>query len=156
MQSLIELYPTFNECCEFHLWWQDDCSAYDANGNGGIPVHSNMYWADYDSGSCLRDCEPGQGFGCESVPPPIAVYESVEACCSQGQSWVDPKYCISRSNGVYSNGWVVNYGDEKCGESALSCSPYFAFSSWHPSLSVCSYLNSQGLRSFKRMALLQP
>ena len=120
-----ELYDNFHICCERHTWWQDDCSAYDENGNGGSPKHSNQYFADFDSGSCLKDCEPGP-LGCASVPPPIALYETIEACCAMTQNWVDTKYCLSRSNGTYSDGWVVSYDDEKCGESvAVVCDSHY-------------------------------
>ena len=114
--QFLELYPTFHVCCDTHLWWQGDCSAFDENGQGGTPKHSNQYFADFDSGSCLRDCEPGP-FGCASVPPPIEVYETIEACCSIAQTWVDIDFCMSRSNGTYSDGWVVNFEDETCGKS---------------------------------------
>ena len=114
-----ELYETFTECCETHLWWSTDCAAYDENGSGGDQHYSFKYFTDYMTGSCLQDCEPGSEEGsieCKEIPPPVVLYDDVTDCCL-GQPWVDISYCASRSVGIYSEGWVVNYENNKCGES---------------------------------------
>ena len=121
-----DIFSSAEDCCQGMLNWVDLnlCTA-DSNSEAYSGQHSNQYFADFDSGSCLKDCEPGP-FGCASVPPPIAVYETVEACCDMAQNWVDTKYCLSRSNGTYSDGWVVSYDDEKCGKSvAVVCDSHF-------------------------------
>jgi len=116
-----ELYDTFDECCQMHLWWNTDCMAYDEHGNGtnGLLEPPNTYYADYLSGSCLKDCESGP-LGCAIAPPPIALYNTIKECCDFGQSWVDSKYCNSRSNGEYSNGWIISSDYGKC---AKDCDP---------------------------------
>lgn len=116
--SYQELYETFSVCCQLHLWWKLDCAAYDENGNGGegILEPSNKYFVDYQTGSCLQDCEPGP-FGCALVPPPIVLYDTIEVCCAIGQWWVDFDYCTSRSIDDYSDGWIVDYTNQKCCES---------------------------------------
>lgn len=83
---------------------------------------SNEFFVDYFTGSCFKDAAPcpGEVFTCEKVPPPIQTYKSIENCCEQGQSWVDFGFCTSRSIGNYTNGWVVDYGAEKCGEYCLA------------------------------------
>jgi len=120
------IFVTPQECCGALLGWVDldSCVAYsenDESGNGGEGSlePSNKFFADYQSGSCLQECEPGP-FGCAIVPPPIALYDTIEACCAVGQSWVNFDYCTSRSVGEYSNGWVVDYKHEKC---AKDCNP---------------------------------
>ena len=112
------IYDTAQECCG-RLGWIDTgaCeSASTDNSAGFVALASKKYFADYASGACLQDCEPGP-FGCALVPPPVALYNSIDACCSVGQGWVDYKYCTSRSVGNYSDGWIVDYTDERCGES---------------------------------------
>ena len=69
-------------------------------------------------GSCLQDCEPGlTDFGCSEVPAPIALYDSIEACCAiLAQLWVTPAYCITQSAGDFSYGWAVDYENKKYSE----------------------------------------
>ena len=111
-----ELYETFNECCETRLWWQQDCAAYDENGSG--EQYSVKYFTNYETASCQQVCEPSDdGFVCKKVSRRIALFDSVQACCDIGQPWVDISYCVSRSVSSYSEGWVVNYEESKCGES---------------------------------------
>ena len=118
-----ELYETFTECCELHLWWTStDCAISPSNetGSGGEQHYSFKYFTDYMTGSCLQDCDPGSDEGaivCKEIPPPVVLYDDVTDCCDIGQSWVDISYCTSRSVGIYSEGWVVNYENSKCGES---------------------------------------
>merc|ERR1719253_755589 len=109
------IYDTVAACCGRLDWIDsDECASIsDGNAAGSLALPSNQFYADYASGSCQRDCEPGP-FGCALVPPPVALYDSIEACCSVGQGWVDYRYCTSRSVGNYSNGWVVDYANEKC------------------------------------------
>lgn len=107
------LYSTPERCCQQHFGW-----AYEECLNEGQPLkNTNKYFADYDSGSCLRDCD--SGFGCEDVPPPINVYDTIGECCAS-QTWIDPQFCSTRSRGEVSNGWVVDYTNNKCGK--LLCS----------------------------------
>ena len=63
----------------------------------------------------MKDWEPGS-FGCMIVPLPVALRDSIEACCSVGMWWVDYGYCTSRSVGNYTNGWTVDFKNEKCSE----------------------------------------
>ena len=109
--SSVSIYDTVDACCGRLNWL--DAGACVASSQEG---RTDMFFADYASGACLRDCEQGP-VGCALVPPPVALYESVDACCSVGQSWVDYQYCTSRSVGNYSDGWIVDYTDERCGES---------------------------------------
>ena len=149
--SFQHLYKTFNACCEHHLFWSTDCEAYDANGNAGegLGEPTNKYFVDYQSGSCLQDCEPGP-FGCAQVPPPIVLYDDIDTCCTIGQSWVDYEYCTSRSIDSYSDGWVVDFSNEKCGES--SCANHLIVFT-HCFLTFALH-NSQGLQSCGRTTLL--
>lgn len=122
-----------NECCEGY-----SCTQVDANGcgyclasqcgAGGTPSPSppaptppvsaceGKYWADFATNSCKCDCPLGAGVGCKPMPPPIPYYGSIDSCCSMGLSWIDPKYCNSRSIDEYSNGWVVDWLSETCGK----------------------------------------
>mmetsp|Transcript_6630 Transcript_6630/g.8769 ORF Transcript_6630/g.8769 Transcript_6630/m.8769 type:complete len:304 (+) Transcript_6630:2-913(+) len=116
-----ELYDSYTECCQFHLWWIEgiSCSSLpgEANSNGTEP--GPKLFVDFDSGSCIKDCEPGTE-GCAEAPPSIKLYDDIESCCELGQSWVDHKYCVSRSYGNYSNGWIVDYSQEIC---VKDCNP---------------------------------
>ena len=87
---------------------------------------SSEFFVDYSSGSCFKDAAPcpDEVFTCKKVPPPIQTYKSIEECCEQGQSWVDFGFCTSRSIGNYTNGWVVDYTAERCGE-------YYTYSNPH-------------------------
>ena len=113
-----ELYETFNECCEFHTWYNTDCTAnVPTPGSGQFgPAYSNKYFTNFETASCLRDCEPGSSFGCAQVPSYAVLFDTVDGCCSIGQSWVDHSYCTSRSVGTYSDGWFVDYALMRCGE----------------------------------------
>ena len=105
------VYDTLAACC-CRLTWVDAgvCAAASEGSSKG-------YFADYASGRCLRDCDPTPD-GCSPfAPPPIALYDSIDACCVVGQGWVDYRFCTSRSIGKYSDGWVVDFQNEKCGES---------------------------------------
>lgn len=134
--SYKESYDSFNDCCDEHMWWLVDCrkdwnelysgltpldQSYGEKTVGGelSEEPSGKYFADYQSGSCLRDCDPGP-FGCAPAPPPVALYDDIHSCCSLGLSWVFPGYCMSRSFGSYTNGWFPDYATEKC---AKDCDP---------------------------------
>jgi len=84
-------------------------------------IPSNQFFADNSRNSCLHDCEPGP-FGCLIAPPLTALYGRIDACCSS-LGWIEYKYCASRSVGKYSDGWVVDYQNAKCGESAKNRGP---------------------------------
>ncbi|KAL7538162.1 hypothetical protein ACHAXR_008330 [Thalassiosira sp. AJA248-18] len=104
------VYSSLDSCCTQHYSW-----VYEAcMGEGGEPVgHTNKYFSDYGSGSCLQDCPPGPD-RCATVPPPVNLYDSIESCCSIGQQWVDYLFCTSRSVDEYTYGWVVHWAHEKC------------------------------------------
>lgn len=80
---------------------------------GQEQVCDGQYWADYASGSCNCDCEPGP-FLCEYAPPQVTLYDNIETCCAIGLSWIDPRFCNSRSTGTYTNGWIVDWTTETC------------------------------------------
>ena len=108
------IFTTSQECCDTSLGWVD-VDACASTSEGGF---SNKFFVDYPTGSCFKDASqcPGEGFTCEKVPPSVDVYESIEECCEQGQSWVNLGFCTSRSVGNFTNGWIVDYGAAKCGE----------------------------------------
>lgn len=105
---------------------------------GESPAPSNKFFANYQSGSCLQDCEPGP-FGCARVPPPIVLYDSIESCCAIGQAWVDGSYCVSRSMGTYTNKFFVSYADSRC---IMDCDPA------DPSCSLTSDHDDTSLKLF--------
>lgn len=104
------LKDTLESCCTKHFSWDLEVCM-----NGGDELGSTSKFFVDPSGMCFQDCEPGP-FGCARVPPPIVLYDSIEACCKVGLSWVDINYCYSRSIGTYSDGWVVDYKAGKCGK----------------------------------------
>ena len=112
------IYDTVESCCGRLNWISTSAcvSASETSFAGSLTLPSTQYFADYSSSSCLQDCEPGS-FGCAVVPPPVALYDSIDACCSVGMGWVDYRYCTSRSIGNYTDGWVVDFLNEKCSES---------------------------------------
>jgi len=112
------IYDTVQTCCDRLNWISNSaCVSASETSLAGSPVlATNQFFADYSSSSCLQDCEPGS-FGCAVVPPPAALYDSIDACCSVGMGWVDYRYCMSRSIGKYTDGWVVDFLNEKCSES---------------------------------------
>ena len=87
------------------------------------------FWADYESGGCKQNCLGDEAVGCEPIPPPVRDYESVEACCSEGMSWVNMNFCTSRSAGEVTDLWVVDYQSARCGEStsASTCCAFMLF-----------------------------
>ena len=119
--SSVLIYDTVEACCGRLDWIvTSSCvSASEESPTGSLTpdstLPSNQFFADYSSNSCLKDCEPGP-FGCMRVPPPVALYDSIEACCSVGMWWIDYSYCTSRSVGNYTNGWTVDFPNEKCSE----------------------------------------
>jgi len=108
-----KIYSTTDECCQ-RLGWvdRDLCQAKSLSNSLSIG-RSNKYFADYATGRCFQDCDPALD-GCALVPPPVNVYPTIEVCCSKGLSWVEDSYCTSRSNNKYTNGWVVDFTNEKC------------------------------------------
>ena len=102
------LFSDLETCCSMHFSW-----AFDVCVNGGEKRHTDKFFADFQSGSCLQDCEYGDD--CSTVPPPINLYSSIEACCDT-QSWVDPVFCSTRSHGILSYGWVADHNSLKCGK----------------------------------------
>ena len=145
------IYATPEACCG-RLGWANLHACVAASQNSHAPLLSeptNKYFVNYQSGSCLQDCEPGP-FGCAQVPPPIVLYDDIDTCCTIGQSWVDYEYCTSRSIDSYSDGWVVDFSNEKCGES--SCANHLIVFT-HCFLTFALH-NSQGLQSCGRTTLL--
>ena len=105
------IYDTIQACCGRLDWIDIDvCTSFSEGRSRG-------YFTDPSSGSCLQECEPGASDCTSAVPPPIALYDSIDACCSEGQWWVEYKYCTSRSVGEYSGEWIVDFNQEKCGKS---------------------------------------
>ena len=99
------IFDTNAACCEeFFGWAMQECT-WEADGR---PAPACLYVADDERGSCMLDCEPG--------PFAHPRYDSIHTCCTEDQWWVEYKYCASRSAGNYSDGWVVNFQNEKCGE----------------------------------------
>lgn len=91
------------------------CLFFTQSTNG--PPCADNYWADYTTGSCIKDCCPGdEGEECWSAPPPIMLWPSIEACCREGIFGVNYDFCTSRSNNFYTDQWVVDWDTETCGE----------------------------------------
>ena len=120
-QSSNFIYDTVEAWCGRLDWiGTSSCvSASDDSSAGSLAIGStlpsNQFFADYATNSCLKDCDPGP-FGCMRVPPPVTLYDSIEACCTVAMWWVDHSYCTSRSVGNYTNGWTVDFQNEKCSE----------------------------------------
>ena len=126
----VPMYDTVEACCG-RLDWIDigTCVAVsDVNITGLSTLRSDLFFGDADSSSCLQDCESGN-FRCANAPPSVTLYDSIDACCSGELWWTEYKYCTSRSIGGYSDGWIVDFQNEKCGESnhsmlrILVCAP---------------------------------
>ena len=101
------LEDSLDACCTRYFSW-----AYELcmNGGGDSLAHTDKYFVDFSSGSCLKDCAPGSiAYGCAQVPPPVALYDTIDACCEVGQPWVDRAFCLSRSDDDYSDGWTIDY-----------------------------------------------
>ena len=111
------IYDTIEVCCG-RLDWIDTGACVSTSEESSIGLAFNKFFVDFSSGTCL-DCEPGP-FGCALAPSSVTLYNSIDACCSLGESWIEYKYCTSRSIGNYSDGWVIDFTDERCGES-LQC-----------------------------------
>ena len=112
------IFDTAEACCGRLDWIStSSCVSASTDSSPGSPaVPSNQFFADDLSSSCLQDCEPGP-FGCQIALPLTPLYGSIDACCSS-RGWIEYEYCTSRSVGKYSNGWVVDYQNAKCGESS--------------------------------------
>merc|ERR1712194_418483 len=117
------IYDTVEACCDRIDWiGTSSCvAASEDNSTGSSVIPLSQFFPDYASSSCLKDCEPGP-FGCMPVPPPVALYDSIDACCSTAMWWVDHSYCTSRSVGNYTDGWVVDFQNEKCVKDCNSAS----------------------------------
>ena len=143
------IYDSPEECCDAHIGWmdRDNCVILSESDGTG----TDLYWRDWSSGSCKKDCEPNDDeFGCKRVPPPIALYESIDVCCSN-LGTVNPEFCKSRSSGTFTNDFFVDWGSGSrgtCGEinetSSLSQKPMFLLHFTHIGVVYFS-LNSQGL-----------
>ena len=120
-QGSTPIHDTVEACCDSLDWiGTNSCvSASEGSSTGslasGNTLPSNRFFADFETNSCLKDCDPGP-FGCMRVPPPVTLYDSIEACCTVAMWWVDHSYCTSRSVGNYTNGWTVDFQNEKCSE----------------------------------------
>lgn len=80
------------------------------------------WWPDSSLGLCKRDCAVGESFGCEPKPAGSDTYDSLDECCQdQLLGAVDDKYCTSRSVGIYSNGWHVDWTSGVCGKQPMRC-----------------------------------
>ena len=117
-ESSAPIYDTVEACCE-RLNWIDigTCVAVsNVDSDSESSFSSNLFFADAESDSCLQDCESGS-VGCSTAPSSTALYNSIGACCAEELWWVEYKYCTSRSIGGYSDGWIVDFQNEKCGMS---------------------------------------
>ena len=121
------MFSSAEECCRERLGWIliDVCTSQSKIETGDSTAESNptnLYYIDWAEGRCLKDCPPDQEFGCEPVPPPIALYDSIGQCCDAAGDSVNDEFCATRSVGGYTYGWVVDYTEitHKCSQ---DCNP---------------------------------
>lgn len=93
-------------CCNANFNWVDEDLC--VSNSNPASTGTNKWYAANPGGKCSRDCD-GLGRGCTRVPDSHRdMYDTIEKCCAGAQSWVDEKYCFSRSVDSESTGWVVD------------------------------------------------
>ena len=107
-ETWVVLHDTAEDCCAEEYSWIDNelCATR--------TTHSTLskYWADKTNGKCEDD----------SVYPTtdlsVAIYDSIENCCSKGLPWLTEGACLSASGmdltGAGSNKFYVDYVSQHC------------------------------------------
>ena len=111
------LHDTAQNCCANEYSWIDNalCAARS--------THSTLskYWADKTSAKCEDD----------SVVPTedlsVVLYDSIEACCSEGLSWLSEDTCLHASGvssaGLGSNKYYVDFTNQQCAKDCDGAAP---------------------------------
>ena len=107
-ETWVVLHDTAEDCCAEEYSWIDNelCATR--------TTHSTLskYWADKTNGKCEDD----------SVNPTtdlsVAIYNSIESCCSEGLPWLTEGACLSASGmdltGAGSNKFYVDFVSQHC------------------------------------------
>lgn len=76
-----------------------------------VPLGTDKYYADLESGSCLQDVDPADGGASSSDK----LHADAATCCAT-LSWINSEYCESRSTGGTgsTNKWSVDYDTMTC------------------------------------------
>ena len=91
------LYVSVTECCSRKLYWISPSNC-EAASLGTAIVGSNKWYVNYETSSCVQDCEGNAPCGglAESWE---TLHTSATECCSQKLSWVNPTTCLNDSQG---------------------------------------------------------
>lgn len=116
-EAWVVLHNTAEDCCAHEYSWIDNelCAARS--------THSilNKYWADKTNAKCEDD----------SVVPTedlsTTLYDSIEACCSEGLSWLSNTACLAASGinttNLGSNKFYVDFPNEQCAKDCIGAAP---------------------------------
>jgi hypothetical protein len=116
-ESWVVLHDTAEDCCSHEYSWIDNelCATR--------TTHStlNKYWADKTNGKCEDD----------SVNPTtdlsVAIYDSIESCCSEGLSWLSKTACFAASGGsltgLGTNKFYIDFINQQCAKDCVGAAP---------------------------------
>lgn len=90
-----KLFDDISSCCSEALAWitTELCETRSLNA-----TYSDLWFV--DSEMCVQDCDPELGAPCGEVPGmTIPLFDTVETCCAEKLSYIDPTECKMVSEG---------------------------------------------------------
>jgi hypothetical protein len=112
----VQLFDNATLCCQTKLPYKslDYCKTVSV---GGIYGGSLNYYPDYQSGQCVKDCDPANA-GCGGIVTDSSkrLFASASACCNETLPSIDSALCQDRSNslGTGTGKFYVEPGSPVC------------------------------------------
>ena len=75
---------------------------------------SGKYWVDQVNEQCLLDSSECDLPICKEADSWTQLYDTIKECCAFKLSWIDPKFCETRSQQQFTNKWYADYLNEQC------------------------------------------
>lgn len=101
-------YDTATECCNARYSWleKDYCIAV---SNGQVWTGTQKFYLDSTENICVQDCDGSAPCGGIIEQSWVGLYDTIELCCSNALSSLDPTYCAAQSNPsvTNTNKWFV-------------------------------------------------
>jgi hypothetical protein len=116
----MQLFDDAATCCSTKLGWVQaaTCTSVSTTGAAAASTGSLKFYADYDAGTCKKDCAvSGTSPECGGVLENTVgeqLFDTAAACCAAKYGWVDGDLCVAMATDAYTNKFYVDYSDNAC------------------------------------------
>lgn len=117
----IQFFDTAASCCSSKFGFMDNdlCVALTTG------AHTNKWYVDYQSNSCVQDCATATNSPCAGTPSDLsmALFDTAASCCSNKLGWVSSATCesISATGAAAATGTLKYYADYSSGTCKKDC-----------------------------------